>query len=408
MMDSNGTRAAWKHGLAAGLGLLSLCTVAPSPAGAQDLLFHGQVRPRFEVRDLGGGSDATALTNMRVRADLLARLDRGVRVFIQLQDVRVWGEETSTLADFSADQLDLHQGYVAIAFGEGERVSATVGRQETNLGGQRLVGAVGWTPQGRSFDGVRLRTGSDRGSLDVLAYKLREGDLQGVEDAELVGAYAVLEADGRNDVDLYVLHNRNSLGPDTRQTTVGTRVHGALDRFTYRGEVSIQRGQRAGEDVAAFMWGARVGTAFRNGRSAVAIWYDYLSGDDDPEDGEVRVFDTLFGTNHKFYGFADLFLNIPLHTGGLGLQDAALKTRFDLNDAVRLNADLHHFSLAQRGAFGSSSLGQELDLTLDYRYTDRVGFTAGHSVVFADDALVDLGRALGTVHFAYVMLNARF
>ncbi len=31
--------------------------------------------------------------------------------------------------------------------------------------------------------------------------------------------------------------------------------------------------------------------------------------------------ETLFATNHKFYGFADLFLNIPRDTAGRGLRD---------------------------------------------------------------------------------------
>lgn len=57
----------------------------------------------------------------------------------------------------------------------------------------------------------------------------------------------------------------------------------------------------------------------------MTLWYDHLSGDDDPSDGTVRVFDTLFATNHKFYGLADYFLNIPVQTVGRGLQDLALK-----------------------------------------------------------------------------------
>ena len=37
-----------------------------------------------------------------------------MRAFAQIQDVRVWGEETNTLADFSADRFDLHQAWVEL------------------------------------------------------------------------------------------------------------------------------------------------------------------------------------------------------------------------------------------------------------------------------------------------------
>lgn len=395
-------------GLPVAIALASIITIVPSGIGAQDLSVHGQVRPRSELRDQGGDSEREAFTSMRVRTDFLATMERGVSVFVQLQDVRIWGEESNTLGDFSADQLDLHQGYVRVAFGQDRQLTATIGRQETNLGGQRLVGAVGWTQQGRSFDGLRLSADEEWASVEVLAYKLREGALAGVSESDLLGLYGVLDLSELHQADLYVLHNGEAQPLDTDQTTFGARLHGAVDRFTYRGELSLQRGQRRGSDVSAFMMGARVGTAFHEGRGALAIWYDYLSGDDAPDDGEVRVFDTLFATNHKYYGFADLFLNIPVHTGGLGLQDAAIKGSYELSESTRLAADLHHFSTAKETSLGSATLGQEADLTLTYGFTNHLGVTAGHSVVFGADALREIGRGDGTLHFGYLMLNATF
>ncbi len=386
---------------------LTLTLVAPAALVAQEnVTFKGQVRPRIELRDTGGDADAVSFTSMRVRADLAAALDRGVQVFVQMQDVRIWGEEQSTLGDFSADHLDLHQGYLSFGLGEDQRFTAKVGRQETNLGGQRLVGAVGWTPQGRSFDGIRLSNAAKWGSLDLLAYKLREGDLGG-DDADLLGVYATIDAAGQDKVDVYALYNSSELA-GTGQTTFGTRFHGSRDRLTYRAELSIQRGERGDEDVSAYMLGVRVGTAIHEGRGALAIWYDHLSGDDDGTDGEARVFDTLFATNHKFYGLADLFLNIPVHTRGLGLRDLALKWGYQINDDVRLSADIHHFMTAHQGQLSGSSLGQELDLTLTYRYTGNLGFSAGHSIVFADDPLIELGRVDGNANVGYVMINATF
>ena len=61
----------------------------PQGAVAQDVIFGGQVRPRFESKDLGGDATARSFTSMRVRADLKAKLEGRVGVFVQIQDVRI-------------------------------------------------------------------------------------------------------------------------------------------------------------------------------------------------------------------------------------------------------------------------------------------------------------------------------
>ncbi|NNL30908.1 MAG: hypothetical protein HKO77_07785, partial [Gemmatimonadetes bacterium] len=80
-----------------------------APVLAQEVTLTGQVRPRFEFRDpVAGGLDD--FTSMRVRLGVDALIERGLSVFVQVQDVRIWGEESHPLFDFSADALDLHQG----------------------------------------------------------------------------------------------------------------------------------------------------------------------------------------------------------------------------------------------------------------------------------------------------------
>lgn len=390
----------WAAVLATGL--------AAGQGSAQELDVRGQVRPRLEVRDPGGGEDAVALTTMRVRAAVEAALEKGVSIVLQFQDVRTWGEETSTLGDFSADQLDLHQGYVRLSLGAAGRVAATVGRQETDFGGQRLVGAVGWTPQGRSFDGLRVTTAPSWGRLDLIAYKLRESGVADAPEADLLGAYGVFDIGQQNALDLYLLYDREAGLQRTDRVTYGGRFAGAARSLTYRGEVSLQAGDRRGADVSAYMVGARLGTSFADGRGTVALWFDLLSGDADDGDGETKVFDTLFATNHKFYGFADLFLDIPVHTGGLGLRDMAVKTGYELTESIEAAADLHQFDLAEKGGFATTSLGQELDVTLRYRYSANLSLSAGHSVVWSNNPLRTLGRASGTLHFGYLMLDATF
>ena len=70
---------------------------------------------------------------MRVRTQMVASLESDVDLMIQLQDVRLWGEEKNTLTDYSADKFDLHQGYVHLKkLGDGDH-SLKIGRQMVAL-----------------------------------------------------------------------------------------------------------------------------------------------------------------------------------------------------------------------------------------------------------------------------------
>jgi hypothetical protein len=375
------------------------------PALAKEISFGGQVRPRAEFRDPAGvGYDV--FTSMRVRAQMVAKLDRNVDAFVQIQDVRLWGEEGNTLGDFKADKFDLHQGYVTLNKINDSGLSIRAGRQAIAFGGQRLVGSVEWTQQGRVFDGLRATIKSERSNIDIIGIRLAEASsATHAANAYFWGAYANFKAGEGQAVDAFALYNRVS-GGVTDQYTLGIRLVGKTGTVSYRAEGAFQTGERGGNDVSAYMFGARAGTSV--GKGNITLWYDYLSGDDDTTDRDVKVFDTLFATNHKFYGFADLFLNIPVHTGGLGLQDAAVKVAFPLAEGAKLAIDGHVFLLAKKGAASSKRLGQEVDATLSYKYSGQVTFVGGFSYVIAKKALADIGRLNDDMKFSYLMMNVAF
>ncbi len=393
--------------------LLSVVAFGTSYA-KKEVVWGGQIRPRYEFRD-PFANNYDSFTSMRVRTQVVAALASDVELMIQLQDVRLWGEEKNTLTDYSADAFDLHQGYVHLQKLGGGDHSLKIGRQTVALGGQRLIGAVEWTQQGRVFDGLHLRLAPWWGQVNLTAIQVAESDstsAQFADDAYLTSAYATLDQLPSGSLDLYMLYNKDG-AKDTEQVTMGARLAGDKMAYAYRFEGSLQTGRRSAQDVAAFMFGGRIGGSV--GRLGLTLWYDYLSGDDDLADDKTKVFDTLFATNHKYYGYADLFLNIPVHTGGLGLQDLALKATLPLSDQVSLGVHGHSFRTAQKGALASSHLGEEVDLTLTYKY--RPGFTvvAGLSQVIADDSMSRVTRFKNSIEewngdmtFAYFMTNTTF
>jgi hypothetical protein len=380
------------------LGALLLCAAAATA----DVTAGGQVRSRWQLKGTDNlSSDGHVAT--RTRASLKATLEGGVTAFTQWQDVRIWGEEANTLGDFNADNIDLHQGWVQFSAFAGTAADVRLGRQEIALGGQRLVGAVGWTHQGRSFDGARVTFRDNNSTFEVVAARLGDATSPASAiDANLIGIYATVAP--LSGSELYVL--RNSADNKTDQITAGVRKAGMAGEFAYRVEGAYQTGERAGVDVAAFLAGARLGR--KVGKTNVTLWYDYLSGDDDLGDNESKVFDTLFATNHKFYGFADYFLNIPVHTAGLGLQDLAVKAKTTLRPGLSLGVDVHTFSLAQDTGVTTAHLGEEVDVTLGYDYRGAAKFTCGMSYVVAADGFADIGRLNDNALFMYVMTDVRF
>ncbi len=285
----------------------------------------------------------------------------------------------------------------------GSGADLRLGRQEIVFGGQRLVGAVGWTHQGRSFDAARATWRIGDSTVDVVASRLGDTTSPAAgANATFAGVYAtVVPLSG---TELYLLYN--SLDRGTEQFTAGARKKGSTAGFEYHVEGAYQTGDRSDLDVAAFFGAARVGR--KMGETQVALWYDYLSGDDDLADDETKVFDTLFATNHKSYGTADFFLNIPAHTAGRGLQDVALKVKRVLRPGMTLGLDVHTFRLAQDTGLTTNHLGEELDVTVGCDYRGVAKFTGGASYVLAADGFAEIGRLAGDALFLYVMTDVRF
>ena len=153
----------------------------------------------------------------------------------------------------------------------------------------------------------------------------------------------------------------------------------------------------------------------------ITLWFDYLSGSDQSDfaQGDVGAFNTLFDTGHKFYGHMDLFLNnYGASTGFLGLIDLAAKVSFHPMAKVTMKVDIHHFDVAEDRGVLTGSLGQELDLSVHYKYSPSVKLSAGYSRFFADDAFylvsgLDQGFGPGDptnqdADWAYVQADLKF
>lgn len=394
--------------------LLFASAVAPLAAQeAPSVILSGEIRLRAEWdgRTAGAGDDAATLS--RIRLGALARLRAWLSAFVQVQDARAWGTETNPTTDASADQLDLHQGYVDVgAYG----FIGRFGRQELALGDERLVGPLLWSNTTRAFDGVAVARAFERGELRLFWMNVAERDAltaAGVDpqanegdDADgwfLGGFYA--RRLGNAAIEIMLLHDRNA--QTDASYTAHARAYGRAGSLLYDGSGAFQ----FGPDRRAFLLSGKLGAVVGEGGS-VAAQLDYVSGDDDPLDATRRAFATLYPTAHAYHGYMDYFLLFPAQTQEAGLIDAMARAVAPLPRPWSLRGDVHYFALASaRG--GERGLGAEGDVVLGRALAPGAGLELGASVFVPRDLVGAVLPAFGLgtddpTYWAYLSLLVRF
>lgn len=349
----------------------------------------GKIRNRLEWTDTdfsSGDADVTELLRSRLR--VTARPQEETTIVVEVQDARSWGEEANTL-EGSADRIDFHQAYMQLNQLFGQPLSLVAGRQELVYGGQRLIGSVGWSNTGRAFDAVRFRYGGESYG-DLFVAKLNE---KGIQDRNLWGIEGHLKRD-RHAAEPYVLfeHDKNPRTERMRRVTTGLRGVGSFSSATdhvlgYELEGAGQLGDVGTDEASAFMASGRLsyeGPGWN--RPYVTAGLDYISGDASTGDDKIKVFDTLFATNHKFYGLMDLFINIPAHTNQQGLSDIYLKGELSASESTRLALHIHHFTFAKSSGSGKS-LGQEADVLLTHTLNSATSVMWGGLIFVPGDAM---------------------
>ncbi|GAX60456.1 hypothetical protein SCALIN_C11_0067 [Candidatus Scalindua japonica] len=150
------------------------------------------IRHRFEFRSDGagnGGNNAidSEFTLQRVRLSLDADVNRNVRGFVKLQDVRTFGAEQSTTGNLS--RVDLLEGFVELRnLGDFtsllNNTSLRVGRWQQWYGKNRWFGHLNWANQSRSYDGIKFRYDNKKNVwVDLWAYQISE-DQTGVASGD--------------------------------------------------------------------------------------------------------------------------------------------------------------------------------------------------------------------------------
>ncbi len=343
----------------------------------------------------------------------------------QIQDVRFWGQDRSTIApksDPSSDGLLIHQAYLNIRLNKLFNFNSgiKIGRQEINFDDVRLFGNLNWLHQARRHDIAILSLDPNETNSIKVGYAFNQNKFKsngsifngvgGIYPSGTNGlsqnykTLALLFYENSNDIIPFKLLFANdnfseldtSMNPTTEvfgRYTTGLKLSKKIDAFTANLAYYQQMGTTpTGSDLSANM--INVDATYNFGKFAATLAYDYLSGTD-MVDGinpttEVNTFDPLYGTAHKFFGFMDFFY-APINNGLNGFSDANLKLNYKQNDKLNFHLATHIFSLTntviENGAELDAMLGTEIDFVTKYKLFDKVELELGVLFMLAEDSL---------------------
>lgn len=421
--------------------------LAGSQAVAQ-YTFTGQLRTRTELRDGFGnlpnqGAKPGFFTSQRARLNVGYGFEK-LKFFTSIQDVRVWGQDGSTISAADGNRLMLHEMWGELTFASAadsasplkvEYLGLKLGRQEIVYDDQRLLGNLDWLQQGRRHDAAILKFmhqgfQADLGAAFNQNSETREGNIYVANTATPAGTNGIgvmyksmqflyvakkfnnTKISGlffKDDFQKSVITEPTLTTPAVRtfvpgvnsRLTSGFNLNSLLGNTTGAGKLSLNlsayyQGQNDKDGNVLDAYFASLYTGYQVGNMTVGPGFDFYSGNNGTRSATVnRRFDPLYGTPHKFAGYMDYFYAPDGH-GNAGLKDFYLKTRYGTNN-LSITVDAHKFVSGNEIGYNvntpaaetnfDKNLGTEIDLIANYNLNKFVNFEFGYAHMFGTQSL---------------------
>ncbi|QDP84319.1 hypothetical protein FNJ88_01645 [Chryseobacterium sp. SNU WT5] len=396
-----------KHILAFGTVVLFTFSVQ---AQVDSLKINLDFRTRAE---LDNGQKTLIPNHKKAETNVFSRAQLGVdyywqdlELYMSLQDARVWGEVSST--NQRSGSFNINEAWAKYQFTK--NTGLKVGRQILSYDDERLIGALDWQMQGRSFDAAKgiFRFNPQSKLEAVVTYNNDDNDANDLPDREF---YSIMDG-GERTKSMQILHYQY-LWPKASLSVIGLNnvvqnIDGAhygvltvgMNAKKYYGNVGFfgsaywQTGKNTlAQSKNAYQFSANVDFIL-NPNVNFVLGTEWLSGTDyNADPSKNSSFSPMYGTNHKFNGFMDYFF-VGNHFNSVGLKDFYLKLTWKFNPKAALAFNIHGF--ASNAKLGddvannkeySRYLGTEGDLVFTYKVASIFSMQLGHSQMFAADGM---------------------
>lgn len=378
-------------GAAVGIALVAMA----GQALAHDVHIEGQVRIRYEGddRSFAPNSDITHSVSQRTRVSADVKNDQGARIFIQIQDSRLWGDEGNTLAD--TENVDLHQAFAQLTDPNVDGLEWVLGRQELYYGKGRVFGRIDWSNVGQVFDAARTHFAYAEGQWFDLGFaKISEDDATGIDENLAFLVWHLDVEDTGFGIEPLVVYKENS-AESQFLTSVGDYASLRADRVGVHQNFVYQTGKVMGHDASAYLFDASVTvdvSAEMDASAGIGAGLSIQSGDD-PNDTDDSAYDNLYSEQHLIHGYMDIAQGLADGLqGGAGLRDFFGEGWFTTPTGFWVKGAVHVFRTDQdvTGAGDGHSLGTELNAIVGTDLESGMSAQVGGGVFSPGDLTKDV------------------
>ncbi len=386
-----------------------------------DIIASGVAREHFNLKSGAAGDKKDIdqkffMTQTRVRID--ADLTDNVQATVRLINERVWNGQNDTATDGNS-KIDLDLAYVTLKEFLYSPLTLTVGRQEIKFGNGLIIGraqigsGVVNIPtdltERKAFDAIRATLDYDPLVVDLIYAKVNEQSTIRNNDTNLYGINATYALNKKTNVSGYyflksdngeVAGADNSNGKADKVNTVGILLSvNPIDDLTASLEGAYQFGKNEGTSAnynkhRAYAIQAMADYTFSKVKMTPSIGasFTYLSGNKSGTASQNSSWDTMFydqklsSIAYTLLGFTDL-VAYNLRASCKPVEDVTLSMIYGYYDFAKakdgttwtygsshLYDGTTQYYTGNSLRAGKAHLGDEIDATVTYDYTEDVQF----------------------------------
>ncbi|MDD5409280.1 MAG: alginate export family protein [Candidatus Omnitrophica bacterium] len=385
-----------------------------------DIIASGVAREHFNLQSGAAGDKKNIdqsffMTQTRVRID--ADLTDNVMATVRLINERVWNGQNDSS---SSGNIDLDLAYVTLKEFLYSPLTLTIGRQEIRFGNGLIIGNAKVPATGivniptdlterKAFDAIRATLDYDPLVVDIIYAKINEQDTTRNNDTDLAGVNATYALNKNTNVSAYYFlksDNNNgtsaSKGKADKVNTIGALVSSSpIENLLLSLEGAYQFGKVDGATAPASNYNSRSAYAIQamadytfakvKMTPKVGASYTYLSGDKSGTASGQSSWDSMYydqklgNIAYALLAFTDLSV-YNLRASCKPVEDVTLSMLYGYFDmakkkdgswnytsAFTYDGTNRYFSNANLRA-GKGHLGDEIDVTATYDYTEDVQF----------------------------------
>ncbi len=403
----------WTMAMATASGIASI-----AKAEVQNVRVTGDIRARVyytkNIDTLDSNAkpdDSYSFVNQRTRVAISGDLTEGVSSLVEMEAFGVWGDEPANESPFARDDrnwdVSLSQAYVQFSEMFGSPVTVRAGRQYLNFGRGLLISS---NEEEYKFDAAKMTAAFGDAKLDLVLAQLKE-TLRADMDTTLYGVNLGYSQDTFG-VEAYVfaISDKHGLAQDVVYDSFGSPSHPvtsglwAADMEQYdvstkpvylglRGDVKpvggmdvwgefvYEDGKVEDYNLNAKALDTGLTYNFENAMWTPGIKLAYTYAQGGSEENPNNEFFAPF--NYTYYGYvmspalANIhILNAQVNVAPVSKVTLALDYYYYTQDQKQVtsvgNPDLDNGGVMARTNGTSKRLGNEIDLTASYKYTEDV------------------------------------